>query len=464
MTQANTGLQISDIGQQITNLLGGATRALETVGPFIPGLNNIIGSPAFQQARAQTEGRRMSAALEAVRPELGNAPTTAGMVQLPGRPTGTPVTTANIAQQAISERTAAFQALQELGGEQRAELSRFRSGLEGLSQRIGGLDAELRSMAPQVRADFNAAIDRVDALRQRNNANLRLAFTTAGGLLSEVRGDIASVREDFINDVTDRAAAMADGIRAGSRAAYGEHVNALAAAGGVSSEERIALAALYERDAARQVASSAATLHESAMQLRSQMETTLNANLTSAVTSLGQQLTGAIVSVIDADRAATQIAADLTNQRTIALQNIMNTRQQLLEFGRAVAIDGGAAMFDMVTQIVHPVAVFSDILQNMFDGAWDAVSFNNNVEIQRMNVEAFIQQPLNQAFIDAIGMSQRNYEFEQQMELQEEALSRSTWNAVISGGSQVAAAAMPESWTLSQGAPSSAGVSRGMRF
>ena len=428
--------------------LGGLSQQIETgladnagiLSLFGPG-RDLVNSPTGQSMQRRAEGRRLSSALREVEPDLEKVQTGADPTQVLKGPKGRDlgVSIPGIGNQAILERVAAFEAAGEIGAQQQEITGQFSEAFGRVTTRIEGLQQELARLGPQTAQQYGQAINRVDGLRRSIQGFVEQGFQSAATLLDEIRADQQRIRSEFTNEITARAESMGTGIRSSSNAAFNEHVRALEAGGGVSNEERASLRALYDRDASRTVATSVGGLHEAAALSRTNMNTQLNSTLTSAISAATAQTTGLLGAGIQGFSAAQALEVDLVKARSNALSQINNTRTQLSQIGAATTIQGAQTLFDMVTNTVHPVMVISDIMSGVFSQTWSAIEFNNNIEIQELMQEAFIQSPLSQGFIDAMGMIQRNREFEAKMDAQDDANSSAITGSIIGAAATIAA-------------------------
>lgn len=423
--------QLSQAGTGVEDFLAGSAGVLSLFGPG----RDLINSPTGQSIQRRAEGRRLSGALREVEPDLEKVQTGADPTQVLQGPRGGQlgVSIPGIGSQAIQERAAAFEAAGAIGAEQRAATGQFSEAFGRITTRIEGLQQELARLGPETAQQYGQAINRVDGLRRSIQGFVEQGFQSAATVLDEIRTDQQRIRSEFTNEITVRAESMGTGIRSSSNAAFNEHVRALEASGGVSNEERASLRALYDRDASRTVATSVGGLHEAAALARTNMNTQLNSSLTAAINAASAQTTGLLGAGIQGFTAAQALEVDLVKARSNALSQINNTRTQLAQIGAATTIEGSQTLFDMITNTIHPVMVISDIMSGVFSQTWSAIEFNNNIEIQQLMQEAFIQAPLSEGFIDALGMIQRNREFDAKMDAQDDANKAAITGAAITG-------------------------------
>jgi len=394
---------------------------------LLPGLRNVINSPAFTNFQRAETGRGQSAELRANAPEYQVPSLTGSMFRAGGREISLP----SIGNQAFREREEMFRGEQEIARGQRGATSQLRSELGNLDTQFNRLDRMFAGAQSSALAGINSGLRGLERSRRDTFRFMQTSLAASNALLQEVKGQAKTVREGFDLDVTRRIEAVSSGIDAASKANFSEHLRALESQGPVSQEERSALQAMYRMDGARQTAIAAGGFHESAVELRSQLDTSLARMVSEgAAVAAGQKvetLMGGGATLADLEK--TKAGLQVTRAQTI--QNFTIARGEMREYVSKLKIEGTSALFDMVSRTITPVLAFSDVMSTLFDVGWDIMAFHNNVRTQDFQNLMAIQNPQNVAIMAALGARDSNRIAEQQIEAYNRASRNNLFGSVV---------------------------------
>lgn len=420
----------------LQNLIPAAVGGLSIIpGPLGSLARDFSSSPAGQSFSRQAEGQRLTGILSERRPDYtraGSRPAARfagpGGLRLEASPEG-------VGRQAISERTAAFGQQQELASSQRSVVDGFRKAMRGNVARTANLLAEAERDKAAGLETVSQAIRSTLQTKQQVGSLLTSAARVSANLLNELRGNIGTIRADFADDIASRATALQDGIRAATDSNFNEHIRAVEGAGGpITSEERAALRAVYDRHAATQTSTAVGSLHEATAEYRASLDANLNSQFAAAASTAVSNVATLGATAASTFANADRISADLTVHANDFRRLMTATRQELVSVLHTMTLDGDRTLFDMVSATVHPVAVYSDILSGVLDFSFDVLQYNNDLSTQELLNEIGIQNPLHQSIFDAINGFERGSQFDRQIEQQEDA-SR---NSLIGSGIQAA--------------------------
>jgi len=407
---------------------------------LIPGLRDIVRSPAGRAIFTTQQGRSQTENLQGYRPNYDEPSLTQspGSLRLGGRNRdSSPV---GIAEQQGAERESIYAALRELSGNQQRIAGQAESALSTGLSRLSGVSSQLGQAQQQGNADLAAGIQSARQLQTTSVSFAKMGVDIGRKMLSELKYQRDEIRADFGTDVYRRAGALETGIRAQAAQRYAQHISELEASGSATSpEERTAVRAMYERQAAADTAIAVGSLHENAMELRSQLETQLQSTSAAAMSAIGGQAVESLRFGLGGLQAGTELAANLRTTRATLNQNVAIARGEIERFAGQMALEGNAQLFKMASETTYPVLVFSDIMQGFFDVAWDVTAFHNATESQRLQDEIAISNPLNVAIQASINGSREDEQFRQQMALQNRIARNNLIGSAIGGGSQVAA-------------------------
>jgi hypothetical protein len=333
--------------------------------------------------------------------------------------------------------------MQQLGREQTAETGAARGRLGELESQGDQLMKELGGLSPKVSQIYDTALAKIKGMGKTVNTYIQAGVTSAVKFYNEVKKDQANIRENFTNEVTGRMQDLATGIDAQAKNGFNEHVRSLEASGvQFSGEEREALRMVYARDGARSKASTLGKLFEVTSEVRANLDANLNYSLERASSTAAGQIGNLMQAGINSTVAAEQLAADLSKAKANSLESIASTRVQLQQINGVISLEGRSRIFQMVTDTVRPVLVFSDILSDMFAMGWDVLEYSNNIQTQVLANEAAIQQPYHQSAFDAYGVTERNRQWEQQKSENKRNRNASLWGAGISAVGTAAGGAL----------------------
>jgi len=409
-------------------------------GPLalLPGLRQFADNPMITNLIRSGEGQRLSGSLRANAPEYRSPSATESQLQIRG-PNGGPLQIGlpEIGTQAVKEREDQFAALLELSNSQKEVTKGFASGLRDANSTFNKLDKMLGSAQTSALSGIGKSVAGLKDIQKQTMLMTRAGINAGTALLSEIQKQSGEVRENFAIDVSNRIESVATGIQGASKQAYNEHVRALEASGPVAPEEREAIRSMYQRDAARNIAVSAGSLHESAIELRANLETNL-ANITTqgAAQALGQ-VGGALQTGIGALLDSEKTIANLATVRAQTIQNFTIARTELGKFTEQFKLDGASALFTMISNTVYPTLVISDIMSDLFDIGWDVMAFDNNVKTQEFQNLMAIENPQNVSIMAVAGQRDQNRQFEQQIEVQNRQARNALWGAGIGAAGNI---------------------------
>jgi hypothetical protein len=390
-------LNLSDIqgGQaSLEDILG---TSLDLASLIFPGVGN---NPALTAMQQRNVGRRQTAELREAEPNLGRISPTGALTSF-RMPSGVQqqVSLPEIGRRQVQERFDTFEQLQQLGAEQRAEIMDFRLDLNNVQAGLAQADEVLRNAGLQSNIQLTQGLRSLSQFRQQTLGFIGAGLRRSEQQLSDIRRGNEEVLEDIDTDITERLGSLVTGVQRRADASFRQHERGLDSVSPLSPEERVALRAFYDAQAGSDIAMSAGVMHETAVEFRGKVASDLQTNLANATSYAISSSSGLLQTGIQAFGQAEAIAADLRKSHVDNLRMVGIARSELSTFAATFTDTAHRTLFDMTSQMVRPVLIFSDIMQGMFDQAWDITAFNNNVSQAEFQNRAAVISPQWQAYM-----------------------------------------------------------------
>lgn len=403
---------------------------------MVPQVGELLGTTQGIGLRRALTGQQMTEGLREVEPEYQAPTMTGSMFSFPTAGGPQDVSLPEIGSMMFGERTATFEALSELGQEQAAQSQATREAIQQGLARGEDVSGLLQQATAQGLHFINQGLAGVEQFRNQTRILLGGSLLSSRRLLEEVRAQGEQIRADFALDVASQIDVLHSGIQAASDANFNEHLRSIEGSSGpLTGEERAGLRAIYDRDSARQVALGAGQLHASAMELKANLDASLHSNFTQMSAYAGQQVAGAYLGAMEAFSNAESYSATLHKAKADYMGQMATARSELAVMMNQFSLDGEVALFDMITNTVHPVAIFSDAMQYLFDTGWDIMANYNDLQDRELRNEYVILNPENAAQMANYGL----YDADRQADDARNAAGGGGQGTAIGGGFGVAA-------------------------
>lgn len=424
-TEPSRGRQLGD---RVSGFLENNSLLLSLFGGRI---SDVLRSPLFQEGQRRRAGRELTESLREHTPEFGRASATRPQVTGPGIPD---ISLPEIGAQAFEERRDVLTQLQEQQTEQREVLANFRESMGDAFSGLDQIDGILASVGQQNNQQFAEGLKSINKLRKDTLGFIAAGLRNSAKMLADIKAGNTEVLERIDLEVAQRAEQLSSGIAARTNALFNETMRAMDSVSPLAPEERVALQAMFQMQGASDTATAMGQLHAGVAEFRARVDSDLQSGLATAQSFAIQSGTGLISTGIAAFEAASAQATTLRTNFVNQQRLIATTRAEMKQVGAQLKMQTGGVIFDMVSQMARPVAIFSDIMADLFDMSFDVLAFNNTVEQQELLNEIVIARPEFEAVFLAIAGLEQAARAKDQRDFQSGIASQNRTTSLIGAG------------------------------
>ena len=379
------GLDFSKFGDDLLSFTNDAAGPLGLLGQITGGqggdIRDLLRDPFFQLMRGTQLGREQSAAITEALPNLSRLPTRGPVTSLTlpsGEQQG--IGLPAIGTQRVAERFAEFDALTQMGAEQRAEIANFRLGQADVEAGLREANSILARAGISSFTQLRRGLQDVARLRQETLAFMNAGLRRSDENIAEIQRGNEDVLANIDVDIAGRLGSARDGIEAASNALFNQVSRDLDSNSPMSPEERAGLRMAFNAQAATDTALALGSIHAEAVEFRGTVATGLQTSLNTARSFAIQSGSVLIAQGLSAFTQAETISADLRKTHMNDVKQLSIAQSELKQFSAAFSVEADKMLFDMVSAVERPVLVFSDIMYDLFDSAFQVVAFNNSVD------------------------------------------------------------------------------------